>query len=84
MLNLATLDDNNYCKRISLKAIRDRNSGGFKYCKALGIEIKERNIVQVTMNMVDYTKTPRPCICKFLTLYKGKQKVRYGVNVIGS
>ncbi|HBT51288.1 MAG TPA: glutamate formimidoyltransferase [Petrotoga sp.] len=61
------------------QAVRGK-SGGFKYCKALGFELKERNIVQVSMNMVDYTKTP---------LYRVFQVIeneanRYGVNVIGS
>ncbi len=61
------------------KAVRGK-SGGFKYCKALGFELKERNIVQVSMNMVDYTKTP---------LYRVFQVIeneanRYGVNVVGS
>jgi glutamate formiminotransferase len=46
----------------------------------LGFELKERNIVQVSMNMVDYTKTP---------LYRVFQVIeneanRYGVNVVGS
>ncbi|MBL5981131.1 glutamate formiminotransferase [Petrotoga sp. HWH.PT.55.6.1] len=61
------------------QAVRGK-SGGFKYCKALGFELKERNIVQVSMNMVDYTKTP---------LYRVFQVIeneanRYGVNVVGS
>ncbi|PNR93638.1 glutamate formimidoyltransferase [Petrotoga sp. 9PWA.NaAc.5.4] len=61
------------------KAVRGK-SGGFKYCKSLAFEIKERNIVQVSMNMVDYTKTP---------LYRVFQVIeneanRYGVSVIGS
>ena len=55
-------------------------SGGFKYCKALGVEIKERNIVQVTMNMVDYEKTPLFRV--FDTIER--EANRYGVNVIGS
>ena len=55
-------------------------SGGFKYCKALGIEIKERNIVQITMNMVDYGKTPLFRV--FDTIER--EANRYGVNVIGS
>ncbi len=55
-------------------------SGGFKYCKALGIEIKERNIVQITMNMVDYEKTPLYRV--FDTIER--EANRYGVNVIGS
>ncbi|MGF7056542.1 glutamate formimidoyltransferase [Brassicibacter mesophilus] len=55
-------------------------SGGFKYCKALGIEIKERGIVQITMNMVDYAKTPLFRV--FDTIER--EANRYGVNVIGS
>ncbi|MBD3168709.1 MAG: glutamate formimidoyltransferase [candidate division Zixibacteria bacterium] len=39
------------------KAVRSR-SGGFTHCKALGFEIKERNQVQVSMNLVNYKKTP--------------------------
>ncbi|POZ93464.1 glutamate formimidoyltransferase, partial [Petrotoga halophila] len=74
-LNTNNLD---IAKKIA-KAVRGK-SGGFKYCKALGFELKERNIVQVSMNMVDYTKTP---------LYRVFQVIeneanRYGVNVVGS
>jgi glutamate formiminotransferase len=74
-LNTNNLD---IAKKIA-QAVRGK-SGGFKYCKALGFELKERNIVQVSMNMVDYTKTP---------LYRVFQVIeneanRYGVNVIGS
>jgi len=39
------------------KAIRNR-SGGYMYCKALGFEIKDRNMAQVSMNLVHYLKTP--------------------------
>ena len=39
------------------KAIRNR-SGGYMYCKALGFEIKDRNMAQVSMNLVNYLKTP--------------------------
>lgn len=76
-VNLAT-NDINIAKNIA-KAIRS-SSGGFKYCKALGIEIRERNIVQVTMNMVDYTRTP---LFRVFDVIEREAK-RYGVNVIGS
>jgi glutamate formiminotransferase/formiminotetrahydrofolate cyclodeaminase len=33
-------------------------SGGLRYCKALGFEIKDRGCVQVSMNLVNYEKTP--------------------------
>jgi len=55
-------------------------SGGLRYCKGIGIELKERGIVQVSMNMTDYTQTP---------LYRSFELIRiearrYGVNVVGS
>ena len=39
------------------KAIRERN-GGFKYCKAIGVMLEDRNIAQVSMNLVNYEGTP--------------------------
>ncbi len=51
-----TTPDVNIAKKIA-KAIRNR-SGGYMYCKALGFEIKDRNMAQVSMNLVHYLKTP--------------------------
>jgi len=76
-VNLGT-NDITIAKKIA-KAVR-ASSGGLKYCKALGIEIKERDIVQVTMNMVDYTKTPLYRVFDMIE----REANRYGVNVIGS
>ena len=76
-VNLDT-DDITVAKNIA-KVVR-ASGGGFRYCKALGIEIKERNIVQVSMNMVDYTKTSLFRV--FDTIER--EAMRYGVNVIGS
>ena len=39
------------------KAIRC-SSGGFKYCKAIGVMLEGRNIAQVSMNLVNYEGTP--------------------------
>lgn len=55
-------------------------SGGLRYCKALGIALEERGIVQISMNMTDFTKTP---------LYRAFELVRieaqrYGVSIVGS
>jgi glutamate formiminotransferase len=61
------------------KVVRAK-TGGFTYCKAIGLEIKERNIVQVSMNMVDYTKTSLFRV--FDTIER--EAMRYGVSVIGS
>ena len=76
-VNLDTYDLS-IAKKIA-KAVRGSN-GGYRYCKALGVEITERNIVQVTMNMVDYTRTPLYRV--FDTIER--EANRYGVNVIGS
>ncbi|CAK7059462.1 MAG: Glutamate formimidoyltransferase [Parabacteroides sp.] len=54
--------------------------GGLRFCKAMGVELKEREIVQVSINMTDYTRT---------ALYRAFELVRiearrYGVPVVGS
>ena len=33
------------------------SSGGFRYVKAIGVEMKERNLVQVSMDLTNYKKT---------------------------
>lgn len=76
-VNLGT-DNVEIAKKIA-KVVRAR-TGGFTYCKAIGLEIKERGIVQVSMNMVDYTKTSLFRV--FDTIEREAR--RYGVNVIGS
>jgi glutamate formiminotransferase len=55
-------------------------SGGLHYCKGIGIELKDRGIVQVSMNMTDYTRT---ALYRAFELIRIEAK-RYGVNVIGS
>jgi glutamate formiminotransferase len=55
-------------------------SGGLRYCKGIGIELKDRGQVQVSMNMTDYTKT---ALYRVFELIKIEAR-RYGVNVIGS
>jgi glutamate formiminotransferase len=54
--------------------------GGLRFCKALGIALTDRGIVQVSMNMTDYTRT---------ALYRAFELVRiearrWGVPVVGS
>lgn len=76
-INLSTADIE-IANKIA-KAIRG-SSGGFKYCKAIGVMLEERGIAQVSMNMVNYEGTP---------LYYAFEMVRalakrYGVEIIGS
>lgn len=76
-VNLDT-DDLKIADRIA-KGVRHIN-GGLRYLKAMGIELKDRGIVQVSMNMTDYTKT---------SLYRAFELIRiearrFGVNIVGS
>jgi glutamate formiminotransferase len=54
--------------------------GGLRYCKAMGVALKERGIVQVSMNMTNFNQT---------ALYQAVEVIRFeaqrfGVPVIGS
>jgi glutamate formiminotransferase len=76
-VNLGT-SDINLAKSIA-KAVR-HSSGGYRYVKAMGFEIKERGIVQVSMNLVNYRKTP---MFRVFETIKNEAE-RHGVPVIGS
>jgi glutamate formiminotransferase len=54
--------------------------GGLRYCQAMGIVLKKHRIVQVSMNMTDFSQT---------ALYQAVEMIRsearrYGVPVVGS
>ncbi len=54
--------------------------GGLRFCKAMGVDLKEKNMVQVSMNLTDYTKT---------AIYQAVEMIRfeaarYGVIIAGS
>jgi len=76
-VNLGT-NDLNIANQIA-KCVR-HISGGLRYCKGIGIELKDRGIVQVSMNMTDYQKTS---LYRVFELIKIEAK-RYGVNIVGS
>lgn len=61
------------------KAIRF-GDGGLRYVKALGFEIKERQQVQVSMNLVNFQKTP---IFRAYEMIKSEAR-RYGVPLVSS
>jgi glutamate formiminotransferase len=76
-VNLGTADVQ-IAKKIA-NAVRHQ-SGGFRHVKALGFELKDRGIVQVSMNMVNFEGTP---LFRAFELIK-REAERYGVPVIGS
>ncbi len=76
-INLATnrLD---VAKKIAT-AVR-HSSGGLRFVKAMGIELGDRDIVQVSMNLTNYEKTP---VFRVFELVK-REAARYGVQVLES
>lgn len=76
-VNLST--DNMDIARSIVHAVRHID-GGFRYCKALPVELKERGIVQVSMNLTDYRKT---AIYHVVEAIRTECR-RYGVSIVGS
>src|ERR1700745_4074011 len=61
------------------KAIRF-SSGGLRYVKSMGVELKARNLAQVSINLTDFEQTP---------MHRGyaavkREAARYGVLPVGS
>jgi glutamate formiminotransferase len=54
--------------------------GGLRYCKAMGVALEDRGIVQVSMNMTDFTKSSLYRVVELIRI----EAKRYGVPVIGS
>jgi glutamate formiminotransferase len=76
-INLAT-SDITVAKEIAA-AVRF-SSGGLRYVKALGFPLAERGIVQVSMNLTNFKKTP---ILRVFEMVK-REAERRGVMVMGS
>jgi len=76
-VNLGT-SDLRVAKEIA-KAVRF-SSGGLRYVKALGMELKERGIVQVSMNLTNFRKTPLPRVLELVR----REAARFGVPVVGT
>jgi glutamate formiminotransferase len=56
------------------------SSGGLRYVKAIGIPLEDRGLVQVSINLTNYEKTP---IFRVFDLVK-REAARYGVSVVES
>lgn len=53
--------------------------GGLRFCKAMGVDLKDQGLMQVSMNLTDYTKT---------AIYQAVEMIRfeasrYGVSLAG-
>lgn len=76
-INLST-NDLEIATKIA-KNIRHIN-GGLRFVKAMGVDLKERNITQVSINMTDYSKT---ALYRAFELTRIEAR-RYGVSIVGS
>jgi glutamate formiminotransferase len=76
-INLAT-DRLDVAKKIAT-AIR-QSSGGYRFVKAMGLALEDRGIVQVSMNLTNFEKTP---IFRVFETVK-REAGRYGVSILES
>ena len=76
-VNLRTTDVS-IAQRIA-KAVRHIN-GGFRYVKGMGLAVEEQGMVQVSMNLTNYTKTPIPRVVETIRM----EAARHGVTVAGT
>src|SRR5882724_6897425 len=61
------------------KAIRF-SGGGLRYVKSMGVELKARNLAQVSINLTDYEQTPMHRVYEMVK----REAQRYGAVPVGS
>lgn len=76
-VNLRTKDVN--IAQTIAKAVRHIN-GGYRYVRAMGLALEDQGMVQVSMNLTNYTKTP---IHRVLETVRSEAS-RYGVSIAGT
>jgi len=76
-INLNT-PDLDIAKRIG-KNIRFSN-GGLRYVKAMGVDLRARQLAQVSINLTDFEQTP---IHRVFEMVK-REAERYGITIVGS
>jgi glutamate formiminotransferase/formiminotetrahydrofolate cyclodeaminase len=76
-INLNT-PDIEIAKKIG-KNIRFSN-GGLRYVKAMGVDLRARNLAQVSINMTDFEQTPLHRVFEMVK----REAERYGVSIVGS
>ena len=76
-INLNT-SDLEIAKKIG-KNIRFSN-GGLRYVKAMGVDLRARNLAQVSINMTDFEQTPLHRVFEMVK----REAERFGVSIVGS
>ena len=76
-INLNT-PDVSVANRIA-KAIRF-SSGGLRYVKSMGVELKSRHLAQVSINLTDFEQTPMHRVYEMVR----REAERWGAQIVGS
>ena len=76
-VNLRT-DDVGIADKIA-RAVR-HVSGGYRYVRAMGLLLEDKGMAQVSMNLINYTKTPIPRVLETIRA----EAARYGVAIAGT
>lgn len=64
----------NICKNIRF------SNGGLRYVKAMGVDLRARQLAQVSINMTDFEQTPLHRVFEMVK----REAERYGVSIVGS
>jgi glutamate formiminotransferase / formiminotetrahydrofolate cyclodeaminase len=56
------------------------SSGGLRYVKSMGVELRARNLAQVSINLTDFEQTPMHRVYEMVK----REAERYGVTPVGS
>jgi len=62
-----------------VKAIRYIN-GGYRYVRAMSVPLEEKGLIQVSINMINYTKTPLHRVLETIRF----EAARHGVTIAGT
>jgi glutamate formiminotransferase len=61
------------------RAVRHRD-GGYRHVRAIGLSLEKEGMVQVSMNLINYAKTPIPRVLETIR----SECARYGVCIAGT
>ncbi len=56
------------------------STGGLRYVKSMGVDLKARNLAQVSINLTDFEQTPMHRVFEMVA----REARRYGASVVGS
>jgi glutamate formiminotransferase / formiminotetrahydrofolate cyclodeaminase len=56
------------------------SSGGLRYVKAMGVDLRARHLAQVSINLTDFEQTPMHRVFEMVK----REAERYGVSIVGS